>query len=92
MQCRNLRRKGVISEKELKHSFFEYKKATSLRKLYLLPKINKRLKNAPGRPVFLTAEHRLKMYQSFLTTTLAQSCKMVYLWMNLKPSFYNPNH
>ena len=47
---KNLRRKGVISEK-LKYSSFEYMKATNLRKLYLLPKIYKLLKNVPGRPV-----------------------------------------
>ena len=48
---KNLRRKGVISEKELKYFSFEYKKATNLGKLYLLPKIHKRLKNIPGRRV-----------------------------------------
>ena len=48
---KNLRRKGVILEKELKYFSFEYKKATNLGKLYLLPKIHKRLKNVPGRPV-----------------------------------------
>ena len=48
---KKLRRKGVILEKELKYFSFEYKKATNLGKLYLLPKIHKRLKNVPGRPV-----------------------------------------
>ena len=38
---KNLRRKGIISEKELKCFSFEYKKATNLGKPYLLPKIQK---------------------------------------------------
>ena len=38
---KNLRRKGIISEKELKCFSFEYKKATNLGKPYLLPKIHK---------------------------------------------------
>ena len=70
---KNLGRKDVILEKELKYFFFEYKKATNLGKLYLLPKIHKCLKNVLN---VLTGEHRLKKYQSFLTITLSQSCKM----------------
>ena len=48
---KNLKRKEVILEKELKSFSFEYKKTTNLGKLYLLPKIHKRFKNVPGRPV-----------------------------------------
>ena len=48
---KNLRRKGVISEKELKYFLFEYNKATNLGKLYLLRKTHKHLKNVPGRPI-----------------------------------------
>ena len=48
---KNLRRKGVILEKELKYFSFKYKKATNLGKLFLLPKIHKRLKNVPSRSV-----------------------------------------
>ena len=47
----NLKSKGKISDKELKYFTYEYKKATNLGKLYLLPKIHKRLPNVPGRPV-----------------------------------------
>ena len=39
---KNLRRKGIISEKELKYFSFEYKKATNLGKLYLLPKASQK--------------------------------------------------
>ena len=42
---KNLRRKGV------KYFSFEYKKITNLGKVYLLPKIHKRLKDVSGRLV-----------------------------------------
>ena len=47
----NLKKKGCITEKELKYFNKEFKKATNLSKLYLLPKIHKRLFDVPGRPV-----------------------------------------
>ena len=62
----NLRRKGVISEKELKYFFFEYKKAINLGKLYLLPKIHKRLKNVPGRSVIFNCGTRTEKTSEFL--------------------------
>ena len=48
---KDLRRSGCIMEKELKYFSYEYKKITNLGKLYLLPKIHKKLENVPGRPV-----------------------------------------
>ena len=48
---RGLKLDGCISEKEMKHFMYEYKKVTNLGKLYLLPKIHKRLYDVPGRPV-----------------------------------------
>ena len=48
---KGLRSKDFISEKELKYFTYEYKKVCNLGKLYLLPKIHKRLFNVPGRPV-----------------------------------------
>ena len=47
----SLRKKGFIIEKQLKYFTCEYKKATNFGKLYLLPKIHKRLFDVPGRPV-----------------------------------------
>ena len=43
--------KGSVTEKELKCFTIEFKKAENLGKLYLLPKIHKRLENVPERPV-----------------------------------------
>ena len=43
--------KGRITAKALKHFTINFKKATNLSKLYLLPKIHKRLSEVPGRPV-----------------------------------------
>ena len=48
----NLKKRGYITEKQLKYFSYEYRKATNFGKLYFLPKIHKRLHNVPGRPVF----------------------------------------
>ena len=48
---RGLKLDGHISEKEVKYFMYEYKKVTNLGKLYLLPKIHKRLYDVLGRPV-----------------------------------------
>ena len=48
---KNLKSKGKISDKQLKYFTYEYKNVSNLGKLYLLPKIHKRLHNVPGRPV-----------------------------------------
>ena len=63
---KNLRRKGIISKKELKYFSFEYKKATNLGKLYLLPKIHKHLKNVPGRPVISNCRTPTEKVSEFL--------------------------
>ena len=46
----NLKAKGKISDKQLKYFTYQYKKVSNLGKLYLLPKIHKRLANVPRRP------------------------------------------
>ena len=48
---RNLKDKRGITEKEWKYFTIDSKKATNLGKLYLLPKIHKRLFEVPGRLV-----------------------------------------
>ena len=47
----SLRKRKLITEEELKYFTYKYKKATNFGKMYLLPKIHKRLVNVPGRPV-----------------------------------------
>ena len=47
----SLRKRKLITEEELKYFTYKYKKATNFWKMYLLPKIHKRLVNVPGRPV-----------------------------------------
>ena len=47
----SLKPKGLISQKELQYFTYEFKKSTNLRKLYLLPKINKSLSAVYGWPV-----------------------------------------
>ena len=42
---------GHISYKEMKYFTYKYKKTCNLGKLYLLPKIHKRIFNMPARPV-----------------------------------------
>ena len=48
---KNLKATGCISENNLKYFSYEFKKTSTLGKLYLLPKIHKRLPDVPGRPV-----------------------------------------
>ena len=44
----SLRRKGFITEKQLKYFTYEYKKATNFGELYLLPKIHSDFSMSPG--------------------------------------------
>ena len=48
---KSLRASGLISEKNLQYFKYKYKKTISLGKMYLLPKIHKRLFDIPRRPV-----------------------------------------
>ena len=43
--------KQNMSSSEFKHFSYNYKKRTNLGKMYLLPKIHKRLQSVPSRPV-----------------------------------------
>ena len=64
---RNLK---TITEKEFKYFTIEFKKATNLGKLNLLPKIHKRLENVPGRPVISNCGTHTEKVLEFLDSQL----------------------
>ena len=47
----SLKKKGYITEKQLKYFSYENRKATNVGKLYFFPKIHKSLHNVPRQPV-----------------------------------------
>ena len=61
-----LKKKTVITEKEKNYFKFNFKNATNIGKLYLLPKIHHRLSNVPGRPVILNCSASTKKVSEFL--------------------------
>ena len=67
---KSLKKKGSITEKELQHFTIEFKKATNLDKLYLLPKTHKRLENVPGRPVTSNCGTPTEKVSEFLDSQL----------------------
>ena len=62
----NLQRKSVIQEREKNYFKFNFKEATNLGKLYLLPKIHKALSNVPGRPVISNCRTPTEKVSEFL--------------------------
>ena len=69
---KGLKQKGEITEKQLKYFTIEHKKATSLGKMYLLPKIHKRLYDVPGRPVISNCGTRTEKVSEYLDTQLKE--------------------
>ena len=63
---RGLKSQVKITEKELKYFTYKYQKATNLGKMYLLPKIHKRLSNVPSRPVISSCGTSTKKISEFL--------------------------
>ena len=72
INCLSLKTKESITEteKELKYFTIEFKKATNLGRLYLLPKIHKRLENVPGRPVISNCHPPTEKVSDFLDSQL----------------------
>ena len=66
----NLKRRGFISEKQLKYFRFDFKNSFNLGKLHFLPKIHKRLSNVPGRPVISNCRTPIEKVSEFLENHL----------------------
>ena len=69
----NRKSKGKISDKQLKYFTYAYKKVSNLGKLYLLPKINKRLNNIPERPVISNCGTPAEKASEFLDYSIQNS-------------------
>ena len=70
-----LKTKGCITDKNLTYFTYQYKKACHLGKLYLLPKIHKRLSTVPGSPVILNCgapTEKVSEFLDFLLETIMQ--------------------
>ena len=87
LKCRQL-----ITEKEFKYFRFEFKKTCNLGKLYLLPKIHKRLSNVPGRPVISNSGAPTQKVSEFLDNHMQTI--MIKGWSYVKDSqdFINKSH
>ena len=59
-----------MTEKQLDYYSYKYKKTCNLGKLYLLPKIHKRLYNVPGRPVISNCGTPTEKASEFLDSQL----------------------
>ena len=74
---RNLRNGGFITDKELKYFSFGHKRACNLGKLYLLPKIHKKLFKVPCRPTIsncgIPTEKAFEFSDSHLKTIMQES-------------------
>ena len=70
---KSLRGKGKITEKQLKYFTIAHKKATNLGRMYLLPKIHKRLLHADQ--LYRTVARLQKRFRSFWIVILKTLCK-----------------
>ena len=81
---KRLRSHKLISEKELKYSIYNFKKAANLGKLYLLPKILKRLSADSVRPVIFncgTPTEKVSEYSNYILKPIMQDS-----WSYIKDS------
>ena len=88
---KKLNRSGHISYKEMKYFTYEYKKACNLGKLYLLPKIHKRLSNVPGRPVISNCGTPTEKVSEFLDHHLKPIMQNGLSYIRGLPTFLRKN-
>ena len=69
------KKKTVITEKEKNYFKFNFKKATNVGKLHLLPKIHKRVSNVQGSPVILNCGTPTESVSEFLDHYLQPAMK-----------------
>ena len=81
---KSLKRRHLITEKAFKYFRFEFKKTCNLGKLYLLPKIHKRLSNVPGRPVISNYGAPTEKVPEFLDSHIQPTMRKG--WSSIKDS------
>ena len=64
------KKKGSISEKEIKYFVYDYMNSSNLGKLYFLPKIHKKISNVAGRLVISNCETPTEKSSEFLDYNL----------------------
>ena len=82
-----LKKKTVITEKEKNYFKFNFKKATNVGKLYLLPKIHKRLSNVPGHPINFNCGISTEKFSEFLDHYMQPVVKERKLYIKDTPDF-----
>ena len=69
---KGLKQKGKITEQQLKYFTIEHEKAISFGKMYLFPKIHKRLYDVPGRAVISSCGTPTEKASKFLDNQLKE--------------------
>ena len=84
---KGLKQKGKITEKQLKYFTIEHKKANNLGKMYLLPKIHKRLYDVPGRPVISNCGTPTENISEFLDNQLKEVMQSGWSYIKVSNNF-----
>ena len=85
----SLKQRQLITEKEFKFFRFEFEKTCNLGKLYLLPKIHKRLSNVPGRPVISNCGAPTEKVSEFLESHMQPIMRKGWSYIKDSQDFIN---